>query len=143
MLINTQRGDNQRQRNAGHQRAATVCQIRQPAPQQRADQRAHFKQGKALNRHLFGELQLLESVNGGPLVDTDAHHVQEDVGEAQQPDDFILQHIFDEDLPFGHGVLFRLFILFADLFAKQLFGVTEAVGFRGVATKTQADKTDD
>ncbi|STB46472.1 Uncharacterised protein [Citrobacter koseri] len=62
MLVNAEGGDNQRQRNAGHQRTTTVRQIRQPAPQQRADQRAHFKQGKALNRHFFRKFQFLECV---------------------------------------------------------------------------------
>ncbi|STL17884.1 Uncharacterised protein [Escherichia coli] len=33
MLIHTERGDNQRQRDAGHQATATVRQVREPAPQ--------------------------------------------------------------------------------------------------------------
>ncbi len=37
----------------GYQRTTTVREVEEPAPQQRADQRAHFKQGKALNRHLL------------------------------------------------------------------------------------------
>ena len=79
MLVNPEGGDNQRQRDAGHQRTTTVGEIREPAPQQGADQGAHFKQGEALNRHFFRELQLLEGIYGRPLVNTNTHHVQEDV----------------------------------------------------------------
>ena len=79
MLIDAERGDNQRQRDAGHQRAAAIGEIREPAPQQRTDQRAHFKQGEALNRDFFRKLQLLEGIHRRPLVDADTHHVQEDV----------------------------------------------------------------
>ncbi|CSG37011.1 Uncharacterised protein [Shigella sonnei] len=64
MLIHTERGDNQRQRDAGHQATATVRQVREPAPQQRTDQRTSFKQRKALNRHRFREFQFLERVYG-------------------------------------------------------------------------------
>ncbi len=143
MLINAQGGDNQRQRHAGHQRPAAVGEVGEPAPQQGAHQRAHFEQGEALNRHLFGKLQLLEGIHGRPLVDTDTHHIQEDVREAEQPDHFVFQHVLNKDLPFGHLVLFGLFVLFADLFVKQLFGFTQAIGFRGVAAVAQADKADD
>ncbi|CNU09256.1 Uncharacterised protein [Salmonella enterica subsp. enterica serovar Bovismorbificans] len=64
MLVDAEGGDDQRQRHTGYQRATTVRQVREPAPQQRADQRAHFKQGKALNRHLFRKFQFLEGVDG-------------------------------------------------------------------------------
>ena len=143
MLVEPQGGDDQRQRHAGHQTTTTVGQIREVTPHQGADQGAHFEEGKALNGHVLGEAQLLVGVDGGPLVDTDTHHVEEDVGEAEQPDHLVEQHVLHEDLPLGQLLLFGGNVFFARHFVKQLFHLAQAIGFRRIATKAQANKTDD
>ncbi|VXA85782.1 conserved hypothetical protein [Aeromonas veronii] len=143
MLVETQGGDDQRQRHAGNQTTTAIGQIGEVTPHQGADQSAHFEEGKALNSHVFGEAQLLVGIDGRPLVDTDTHHVEEDVGKAEQPDHLVQQHVLHEDLPLGQLLLLGGDILFARHFVKQLFHLAKAVGFRRIATKAQADKADD
>ncbi|MNV14818.1 hypothetical protein D3C71_1055150 [compost metagenome] len=143
MLVEPQGGDDERQCHAGHQTTATVCQIREVAPHQGADQGAHFEEGEALDGDFLGEAELLVGVDGGPLVDADAHHVEEDVGKAEQPDHLVHQHVLHEDLPLGQFLLFGGDVLFAGDFVKQLFHLAQTIGLRRVAAKTQADKADD
>ena len=74
----------------------------------------------------------LEGVHGGPLIDTDTHHVEEDVGEAQQPDHFVFQHVLNKDLPLGH----RIFLSYGLGTAEELFG--EAISEEDKETEENA-----